>query len=157
MTRTIVLKTLRWWLYLAFLWQVFSCSSLKPMAAYDEPTDAGFVTVQRQVVLMLVRLRREIGTPASAYPRYSAQYETLHVDLYTLRLRASAINNNQIVLQQVEGLTRMVAGFESLHRIGFKQVAELRPVETNFMIAFTAINKLQYALKRGKSPPTTSK
>jgi glycerol-3-phosphate responsive antiterminator len=67
-----------------------------------------------------------------------------------LKIRTNAIDNNEIVQQQLAELTKMVSDLEQLHKRGFVSIDLLTPLRNSFNSAFTALVKLQLALKRGK-------
>ncbi len=99
---------------------------------------------------MLLKLENDVGTSAADYPNYRSSYEDVKVDLNTLKIRANAIDKNTIVQNQLVLLDRNIQTLDSLHRKGL-QKAEIPILQSAFNQSFTALVKLQMALKRGES------
>ena len=127
-----------------------SCTSVRLISEYDEITDQTVTALQVKVSNFFVKVEGEVGTPQAQYDNYKEFYQDAKVDLSTLKIRADAIDKNQIVQGQIAELIKMTNNLEALHKIGFTNVAQVQALEQPFNSAFTAIIKLQLALKRGE-------
>ena len=133
-----------------FLILLQSCTTVRLISDYDEITDKTVTRVQEKVTKYFVVLDRTIGTPAAAYENFVETFDYIKVDLNTLKLRTAALDKNRIVEDQIKELISMVDNLEKLHKIGFLNAAQIRPLKQPFDSAFTAIIRLQLALKRGE-------
>lgn len=129
---------------------ISSCTSIRLISEYDEITDKAVTALQEKVSKFFVTMEGEVGTPQAGYDNYKAFYQDIKVDLRTLKIRADAIDKNQIVQSQVAELTKMTDNLEKIHQIGLSSVAQVKALEQPFNSAFTAIIKLQLGLKRGE-------
>ncbi|MDE3251876.1 MAG: hypothetical protein KGO92_03655 [Bacteroidota bacterium] len=126
-----------------------SCQSVRLISSYDEITDKAVTAFQEKVSRFFIKIDRNLGTENAAYQKNKSFYEDAGVDLNTLQIRTDAIDNNQIVQKQVAALQQMMQDLEKLHQLGFNSHEELIPLRNGFNSAFTALTKLQLALKRG--------
>lgn len=148
MKLTITTKyTLVFSLFISFL---MSCSSVKLISDYDEVTDRTVTQLQRDVATYFVTLERKIGTNEADYINYVSFFDNAKVDLNTLQIRANAIEKNEIVQKQLVELKKMIVNLEALHKTGITSAEMIEPLQQPFNSAFTAIIKLQMALKRGQ-------
>ena len=131
-----------------------SCTSIRLISEYDEITDKTVTEVQEKVSSYFVKLENSVGTKESSYGNYKEQFEQIKIDLNTLEVRAKAIDKNRIVIEQVKELKKMVMNLENLHKSfgenGYQSYDLIKPNLNSFNSAFTAIIKLQLALKRGE-------
>lgn len=127
-----------------------NCSSVKLISDYDEVTDKTVTQMQRNVANYFVVLERTIGTDKANYEEYIPFFDNAKVDLNILEVRAGALDKNEIVQKQVTELQTMIKNLEELHKLGFTSPEVLQPLKQPFNAAFSAIIKLQMALKRGK-------
>jgi hypothetical protein len=126
------------------------CTSIRLISDYDEITDKKVNELQEKVVNHFVKLERVIGTDEAKYQNYIDFYDGVKVDLSILEIRARAIDKNDIIIKQLSLLKQNMMDLEQLHKIGFKSVSEIIPMENAFNSAFSAIIKLIIALKRGE-------
>lgn len=129
---------------------VSACTSIRLISDYDEITDKAVTALQEKVSTFFVQISADVGTDKAKYTNYKDFYTQAKVDLSTLKIRADAIDKNKIIQEQVAELTNMINKLEQLHKIGFSTVNQIKPLEQPFNSAFTAIIKLQLALKRGE-------
>lgn len=128
-----------------------SCSNIRLISDYDEITDVTVNELQRKVSGFFVKMERVIGTDSAKYENNISFYDDAKVDLDILSVRAKAFEKNTIMEKQVRALSQMFTDLEKLHKIGFVDVSQIEPLKQPFNSAFTAIIKLQMALKRGES------
>lgn len=135
--------------YFVFLLLFQSCSSVKLISDYDEITDNTITQLQRNTSNYFVVLERTIGTNESNYENFISFFDGAKVDLNTLQIRTAAFEKNEIVQNQINELKEMFINLESLHKLGFTSLNSIDALQQPFNSAFTAIIKLQIALKRG--------
>ncbi|WP_316738779.1 hypothetical protein [Pedobacter aquatilis] len=127
-----------------------SCSSVKLIADYDEVSYTTINTIQQDITTFFVDMDANIGTPKAKYAAHTNFYRDLKIKTEVLKLRANAIDKNEIVIKQVELLQTIISTLENLDKSGINSKAELIPIRNGFNSAMTAMLKLQIALKRGK-------
>lgn len=133
-----------------------SCTSIRLISDYDEITDRTVTQLQENVSNYFVKLERSIGTESANYENFTETFDQIKVDLNTLEVRSAALDKNRIVQEQVAELNSMVYNLEKLHQLGFSSYDQIKPLRQPFNSAFTAIIKLQMALKRGENIKTNS-
>lgn len=134
---------------LIFSFFIQSCSNVRLISDYDEITDNTTNELQEKVSAFFIKMEREIGTDSAKYEYYISFYDNAKVDIEILTVRANAAEKNEIVQKQIKALGMMIRDLEKLHKIGFVSPAQIEPLRQPFNSAFTAIIKLQMALKRG--------
>lgn len=126
------------------------CASVKLIADYDEQVDVAVTQFQRKMESFLVSLERNAGTEEAAYARNTKFYDDVRVDLSAIGVRAAAIPDNDVTIQQLTLLSENVGILEKLHRFGIS-ANDIPPIRTAFNVSCTAILRLELAKKRGKS------
>lgn len=134
-----------------------SCTSIRLISDYDEITDKTVTQVQEKVSDYFVTLERTVGTQEGEYENFIETFDKIKVDLNTLEVRAAAFDKNRIVQEQVKELNNMITNLEKLHKLGFATYDQIKPLRQPFNTAFTAIIKLQLALKRGEKAKNDDK
>jgi hypothetical protein len=129
---------------------VTSCTSIRLLSDYDEITDKKVTELQEKFAQYFTKLDRIIGTDEAKYDNYVQFFDGVKADISTIRVRANAIDKNEIVIKQLDLLDKNISDLESLHKIGFKKTAEIIPLKNAFDSSFIAIIKFQMGLKRGK-------
>lgn len=129
---------------------VFSCRSVQLISDYDEVTDKAVTALQEKVSRFFVEVNENLGTDKANYTHYQSFYREVKINLTTLQIRANAMEKNELVQQQLRALKQLMSDLESMHKTGFPNQAALDLSEQAFNRTFTAILKLQLALKRGK-------
>jgi hypothetical protein len=130
---------------------VFSgCSTIRLVADYDEQTDVAVTQFQRTVETFLTSLERNMGKDEASYESNVKFYDEARVDLSAIRLRAAAMPDNELTIQQLDLLSGTLGNLEKLHKLGI-DANDIPPVRTAFNVSCTAILKLELAKKRGKS------
>lgn len=126
------------------------CTSVRLISDYDEITDKKVTEIQEKFAQHFVKLERVIGTKDAEFDNFIQFYDEAKSQLSTLRVRANAIDKNDIVIKQLDFLDKNISDLESLHKIGFKKTSEIIPLKKAFDLSFTAIIKFQMSLKRGE-------
>ena len=128
---------------------VSGCTNIRLIADYDEQTDVAVTQVQRKLEQFLVSLERNIGREEASYSRNTKFYDDIRVDLSAIRVRATAIPDNDRTVQSIRLLIDTVDNLEKLHQLGLA-ANDIPPIRTAFNVSCTAILKLELAKKRGK-------
>lgn len=129
---------------------IYSCNSVQLVSEYDEVTNRSVTALQEKVSRFFVEMNENLGTEKANYPHHQSFYGEVKINLTTLQIRANAMEKNEIVQQQLRALKQRMTDLESMHKTGFPNQAALDLSEQAFNRSFTAILKLQLALKRGK-------
>jgi len=124
------------------------CANIRLIADYDEQIDKSISELQRKFETFLTGLERNAGKPEAGYDASVKFYDEARVDLSAIRVRAAAIPQNDITLQQLDLLADSLGKLEELHKGGLGR-DEIRPLRSAFNSSFTAILKLELAKKRG--------
>lgn len=127
-----------------------ACGPVRLISEYDELTDKTTLELQEKISSLFVKLERNIGTEKADYSSFTELYDEIRVSINTLEIRAAAIEKNKIIQDQVKEIKNMLDNLERLHKTGFASAEQLKPLQQPFNSAFTAITKLQMALKRGE-------
>jgi len=91
-----------------------SCTTVKFISDYDEPTDRGVTALQQKTSALFDKLQTSDPTPA--YDTVSDQYDAIRRDLGSLILRNSARDLNDKTNGQLDSLKAALDRFESLHK-----------------------------------------
>lgn len=75
----------------------------------------------------------------------------MKIDVSAIHVRAAAISQNELTVEQLRLLEDSLNKLEQLHKIGCPSTEQMNALKTAFNSSFTAILKLQLAKKRGAS------
>jgi len=134
--------------------------AIRLVSDYDEHTDQAVTALQKKTETFLIALEDEGSAPDCLYEPHKAFYQEAKADVSALRVRAAAIPQNTISLQQIDLLSSSLESLRSLHQLKSAKpigknclsAAEIEPLQTAFNSSFTAILKLELAKKRGAAP-----
>lgn len=124
--------------------------AIKLISSYDETTDKAVSELQRKTEAHLVSLEAAKGLPACSHEKHRTFYETAKVDVSAIAIRAAAIPNNAITLEQTQLLSGSFNNLEQLHKIACLSPEQIAPLRIQFNSSFTAILKLELAKRRGE-------
>jgi hypothetical protein len=130
------------------------CSTIRLVADYDEETDRAVTALQRKLETFFVALEDRIGTPEAAYEQNADFYREVRVDISAIRMRAGALPDNDLTLQQVDLLAENLDLLEEVHREGIGDVAVVQLIRDDFNMALTNILRLELAKRRGDGEGT---
>lgn len=142
-------------LSMMFILVALSDCTLKLISSYDEETDKAVMALQRKVETFLIRLEGLDGSPECTYDHHKAFYAGAKVEVSAIQVRAAAIPENEITIEQVGLLSKSLGSLEALHKGKLKKgrncfsIEEIEPLRQSFNASFTAILKLELAKKRG--------
>ena len=142
-------------LSIIFIFAALSGCTLKLISSYDEETDKSVMALQRKIETFLVRLEGLDGSPECKYDHHKAFYAGAKVEVSAIQVRAAAMPENEITIEQVGLLSESLSTLEKLHKGKLKKgrncfsIEEIEPLRQGFNASFTAILKLELAKKRG--------
>jgi hypothetical protein len=124
--------------------------SIRLISSYDEITDRSATELQRKVERFVRSMESASGTAAGAYANNTAFYDEAKADVSAMRIRATAIPQNRLTLQQIELLDRNLELLRQLHQRGDSlRAAVATPALDAMNATFAAIIKLELEKKRG--------
>jgi hypothetical protein len=126
---------------------------VKLISDYDDITDRSATELQKKVEGFVHKMVASAGTTEGVYSRNAAFYDDARTDLSAIRVRASAMDKNNLTLQELDLIQSNLTDLEKLHQLGGDQ--GLRKVVADPALAalntqFTALIKLELAKKRGR-------
>ncbi len=134
--------------------------SVKLNSSYDEVLDQFVTNFETKIDTFLIKMERLSGTPEGDYNHNAAFYDEVEGALNSIVLRSQTLAHHDEVVEQVSLLQKNVANLKLIHqKQGPKglEKAVVEPLQAAFDTQFTAILKLQDALKRGEKSPQEKK
>lgn len=123
--------------------------TIKLISSYDEKTDKAVSQLQKDVETFFVTVEGQTA-PECRYGNHKKFYRDAKVAISAIEVRARAIENNEITIEQVGLMKDSLASLEKLHKIGCLKPGQVESLRNSFNSSFTAILKLELAKKRGK-------
>jgi len=123
--------------------------TVKLISTYDEKTDIAVSDLQKSMETFFLSLESLEGLPECAYEHHVAFYRDAKVSVSAIEVRARAIPDNDLTIEQVVLLKENIDLLEQLHKISCLSKDQVEPLRINFNAGFTAILKLELAKKRG--------
>jgi hypothetical protein len=123
--------------------------TVKLISTYDEKTDIAVTDLQKRMETFFLSLESLEGLPECAYEYHAAVYRDIKVSVSAIEVRAKAIPDNDLTIQQIELLKENVDLLEQLHKMSCLTKDQIEPLRINFNSGFTAILKLELAKMRG--------
>ena len=136
-------------IWLGFCLALSGCT-VKLIADYDPKTDEAITQLQRKFETFFVNLESQVGTEKANYDNHLDFYKEIKVDVSAIKLRASAIPENEITLNQVALLEENIGLLEEFHKDGITDVAGIEVPRDDFNTALSNILKLELAKRRGE-------
>ena len=103
--------------------------------------------IQEKCSRLFVRLEKQAGSPEGSAVKYVDFYEDVRTDIDVLRMRSRAMEKSEIARQQLDILRRELDQLDSLHRIGFHDFDEVRPLRDGVEGTLVSMQKYQFILK----------
>lgn len=123
------------------------------VAGYDQVIDQTVTALQSEVFTFLAKMERCAGTPEGEYKNNRDFYDKMNGELDSLSTRAAAVPRNEIIIDQLKLLKGNIENLRKIHgnqkEAGITKELML-PIKFAFEKTFTAIIKLENALKRGE-------
>jgi hypothetical protein len=130
---------------------VWGCSSIQFVAPYDQKIDDGVTNLQKMTAEFLTKIERQGGSQPEDYKNHTKFYDDARVALSSILVRASAVSDNTLTIQQLEILREQFRQMEQDDQeVGIPQAA-VPQLEIAFNRTFTAILSLEIAKKQPKS------
>jgi len=124
--------------------------TVKLISSYDDKTDKAVTDLHKKVETFFVTLDSQEGLPECRYEQHTAFYQDAKVSVSAIEVRARAIPDNDITIQQIVLLKENIELLEQLHKLGCLTKEQIEPLRISFNSGFTAILKLELAKQRGE-------
>jgi len=142
-----------WMLGLLVLLASASACKVKLISDYDEVIDHSATELQKRVEGFVHNMEGAAGTPNGTYNANKAFYDDVRTDISALRVRAMAVSNNSLTLQEIDGIEKNIEKLRQLHDMGGAnglRPAVAEPALSALNVQFVALLKLELAKKRGE-------
>jgi len=139
-------------LVIAFMLVSLGCA-VRLIADYDEIIDKSATDLQGRIETFLTKMERTAGTSEGEYANNTAFYDEIKGTLSSMRVRAEAIPKNKHTVEHIELIEQNIENLRKLHEKQKEKgltEAHIGPARNALNTQFTALIKLQNALKRGE-------
>jgi hypothetical protein len=147
----------QWLNYFMFIFMIclLSACTMQVVSKYDEQTDTNVTALQKKFDTYFLRLKNE-KYPECSYTNNKAFYDDAKIQLSGIDVRAKAIPNNTITVQELDALSQSLSSLEKNHILrdanqSCLPASIIDSDQTMFNSIFTAILKLEIAKKRGEA------
>lgn len=123
--------------------------TVKLISSYDETMDNAVTDLHKRVELFFLILESKEGLPECDYEYHKEFYTNAKVSISTIDIRARAIPDNEITIEQIGLLKENVELLEQLHKRRCLSKGQIEALRISFNSSFTSILKLELAKKRG--------
>ena len=138
---------IRFFSVISFFLFLFSCAEIKLIQDYDAVSNNKINLLHDKTTKFFVKIQRTVGLPENKYEKHIDFYDDVKSDVHVLQTRTKAIDKSNITQKQLTSLLTQINTLEKLHQLGFKSKEEIIMVQSAIDESFTAILKLQIALK----------
>ncbi len=138
---------IRFFSVISFFLFLFSCAEIKLIQDYDAVSNNKINLLHDKTTKFFVKIQRTVGLPENKYEKHIDFYDDVKSDVHVLETRTKAIDKSNITQKQLTSLLTQINTLEKLHQLGFKSKEEIIMVQSAIDESFTAILKLQIALK----------
>jgi hypothetical protein len=108
-------------------------------------------SLQEKTTKFFIKLERSVHLPENKYEKYIDFYDDVKSDIHVLEVRTKAVDKSEIVQKQLTALLNQIKALEELHKKGFNTKEEILLTQSAIDDSYTAILKLQYALKNKRN------
>ena len=137
-------------IFVIFQFVVQTGCTIKLISSYDEITDKAVTDLHKKVETFFLTLESQEGLPECKYEHHTEFYKEAKVSVSAIEVRARAIPENDITIQQIVLLKENIELLEQLHKMSCLSEEQIESLRINFNSGFTAILKLELAKKRGE-------
>jgi hypothetical protein len=123
--------------------------TVKLISSYDDNTDKTVTELHKKVETFFLTLESQEGLLECAYEHHTEFYKDAKVSVSAIEVRARAIPDNDITIQQIVLLKENIKLLEQLHKLSCLTKEQIESLRISFNSGFTAILKLELAKKRG--------
>jgi len=138
---------IRFFSVISFFLFLFSCAEIKLIQDYDAVSNNKINLLHDKTTKFFVKIQRTVGLPENKYEKHIDFYDDVKSDVHVLQTRTKAIDKSNITQKQLTLLLTQINTLEKLHQLGFKSNEEIIILQSAIDESFTAILKLQIALK----------
>ncbi len=138
---------IRFFSVISFFLFLFSCAEIKLIQDYDAVSNNKINLLHDKTTKFFVKIQRTVGLPENKYEKHIDFYDDVKSDVHVLQTRTKAIDKSNITQKQLTSLLTQINTLEKLHQLGFKSNEEIIIIQSAIDESFTAILKLQIALK----------
>ena len=138
---------IRFFSVISFFLFLFSCAEIKLIQDYDAVSNNKINLLHDKTTKFFVKIQRTVGLPENKYEKHIDFYDDVKSDVHVLQTRTKAIDKSNITQKQLTLLLTQINTLEKLHQLGFKSNKEIIIIQSAIDESFTAILKLQIALK----------
>jgi hypothetical protein len=138
---------IRFFSVISFFLFLFSCAEIKLIQDYDAVSNNKINLLHDKTTKFFVKIQRTVGLPENKYEKHIDFYDDVKSDVHVLETRTKAIDKSNITQKQLTSLLTQINTLEKLHQLGFKSKEEIIIIQSAIDESFTAILKLQIALK----------
>ncbi|MFZ9262246.1 MAG: hypothetical protein ACO3AW_02560 [Chitinophagaceae bacterium] len=138
---------IRFFSVISFFLFLFSCAEIKLIQDYDAVSNNKINLLHDKTTKFFVKIQRTVGLPENKYEKHIDFYDDVKSDVHVLQTRTKAIDKSNITHKQLTSLLTQINTLEKLHQLGFKSNKEIIIIQSAIDESFTAILKLQIALK----------
>lgn len=131
------------------VFSTIGCSYVKPVSVYDEQMDKGITALQKNTEEVLLMIETYQGKVESTYEYHRAYYRRAIIDVSSLKIRAEAIQEDNLSTKMLKQLLNNIIRFEKDHIEGIA-ANEVDLYRGGFNSQFTALLSLELAKKRIK-------
>lgn len=138
--------------YLLSFFILFTACNVKWVSQYDAQTDQAVTKMHRNMETFLTTLEQQ-QVPDCLASEHGSFYQKSLVDVRALKIRAQAIPNNDLTLEQLTMLEENLTLLHKVHKLQDSSNSCLAPgvitfTRSSFESIFTAILKFELAKKR---------
>lgn len=131
---------------------LLTACNIRWVSEYDAQTDQAVTQLHRKTETFLTHLEQQ-QVPDCLSSKHQAFYQQSLVDVRALKVRAQAISNNEITLQQLSLLEENLTLMQKIHKLqdtsdSCLAAGTIQFNRSNFESVFTAILKFELAKKR---------
>ncbi len=138
---------IRFFSVISFFLFLFSCAEIKLIQDYDAVSNNKINLLHDKTTKFFVKIQRTVGLPENKYEKHIDFYDDVKSDVHVLQTRTKAIDKSNITQKQLTSLLTQINTLEKLHQLGFKSKEEIIIIQSAIDESFTAILKIQIALK----------
>lgn len=136
-------------LWLTVCWFSLVACNVTPVSRYDETTDLAVTQLHKDFESFLITLETEAGLTECSYDNHAAFYQMLNVEVRSIQIRANAIPDNALTIEQIDLLADSLQKMAQLHQIRCLDPGIIASLRSSFDSHITAILKFELGKKRG--------
>jgi hypothetical protein len=119
------------------------------VSSYDEKTDNAITQFQKDLETFFVSVEGTYRQDGCEITNHRSFYDEAIVDLRSIKLRASSMENNEITIEQLGLLSNSFDNLKKLHEIDCLNDSQIDSLRSSFNSHLVAILKFELAKKRG--------